>query len=211
MLPLSFRSIPKNSLFQNRVTLKFLHRFSAALLVLLAFTFVQTSSAQTAVYGSVMYDRFGFDGSNYHGVSYKTANAGVIGGAFYTFRSSSRFKAGLDGRITYGPGYNGGSAYTGAFRVSFVPNHNPLRPYFQLGGGVVSTQLAETTCDGFSCGTTNNRITNGALQLAFGLDIRATPHVDIRAFDYGADADGSNGPTRAAAGFLDAGIVYHFR
>lgn len=163
------------------------------------------------MYGSVMYDRFGFNGANYNGVSYKPGTGGVIAGAFYTFPSASRFKAGMDGRLTFSPGYNGGRAYTGAFRFSFVPNHNRLRPYAQIGGGVASTDGPQTVCYGSPCGTTAGRITNGVLQLAFGLDIRATSHLDVRAFDYGADADGSNGPTRVGLGFLDAGLVFHFR
>ena len=158
-----------------------------------------------------MYDRFGFDGANYSGVSYKPANGGVIGGVFFTIPDASRFKGGIDARATYGVGSNGGSAYTAAFRFSFVPHHNPLRPYAQIGGGVVSSDGPQIVCYGALCGVGTARITNPALHLAFGLDIRATSHLDVRAFDYGADADGSNGPTRAAVGFLDAGLVYHFR
>src|SRR5215469_13550777 len=84
----------------------------------------------------------------------------------------------------FSPGYDGGRAYTGALRVSFVPNHNRLRPYFQIGGGVASTQLFQTVCNRFTCGGTTNRVTNGVLQLDFGLDIRTTNHMDIRAFDW---------------------------
>ena len=168
--------------------------------------------AQTSVYGAVALEGFGFTGGGYgSGGSFKGDTGGVIGGAFYTFPSSSRFKAGIDGRITYGAGYKGGQAYTGALRVGFVPNHNPLRPYFQIGGGVASTQLTQTTvCSGFSCSTSTNRVTSGVAQIAFGLDVRLNEHFDIRAFDYGADAGSSNGSAHAAAAFLDAGVVYHF-
>lgn len=158
-----------------------------------------------------MVDSFGFTGTNYSSSgSFKGTTAGVVGGAFYTFRSASRLKAGIDGRVTYSPGYKGGSAYTGALRVSFVPNHNPLRPYLQIGGGVASTDLNEAICNGFSCGIRTQRISNGVAQIAFGLDVRVSDHLDIRALDYGADAGGSNSPANAAAGFLDAGVVYHF-
>jgi hypothetical protein len=166
--------------------------------------------AQGSVYVAPMYDSFGFNGTGYpSGGSFKSATGGVMGGGFYTFPSGSRFKAGIDGRAAYSSGYKGGQAYTGALRVSFVPHHNRLRPYFQLGGGVVSTQLNSTVCS-FSCATTTSRITSGVAQLAFGLDIRLTNHFDLRAFDYGADAGGGNSGTHAAMGFLDVGVVYHF-
>jgi hypothetical protein len=91
-----------------------------------------------------------------------------------------------------------------------VPHRNRLRPYLQLGGGVVSTQLDSTVCNGTSCSVATSRITSGVLQLAFGLDIRLTQHLDLRALEYGGDAGGGNAGTTAAMGFLDAGIVYHF-
>lgn len=181
------------------------------LAAILLLSFLQSACAQASVYGTAMFDAFGFTGSNYpSGGSFKSDTGGLTAGAFYNFHTSSRLKAGIDGRITYSAGYKGGSAYTGALRVSFVPNKNRLRPYFQLGGGVASTDLHQTICNGFTCGITTTRISNGVAQLAFGLDVRATPHVDIRALDYGADA-GSAGPgSHAAVGFLDAGLVYHF-
>lgn len=169
-----------------------------------------SAPAQVSAYGAVGVAAFGFTGANYSsGGSFKGDTGALIGGAFYTFPSSSRFKAGIDGRVTFSPGYKGGSAYTGALRVSFVPNHNRLRPYLQVGGGVTSTQLHETIC-GLECGTLTYRITNGVAQLDFGLDVRMTDHLDVRALDYGADAGSGKGNTDAAAVFLDAGIVYHF-
>ena len=176
-------------------------RLSTSVVVIGLFTFVTAISAQTSIYGTVAAADFGFTGNNYpNGVSFKPRTAGLIGGAFYTFPSASRFKAGIDGRVTFSPSYNGGSAYTGALRAGFVPNHNRLRPYFQIGGGVASTQIHETICNGFTCGVQTNRVTNGVLQLDFGLDIRATDHLDVRAFDWGADAGTSNGSTHAGTG-----------
>ncbi len=158
-----------------------------------------------------MLDAFGFTGANYSSSgSFKSDTGGVIGGAFYTFPSSSRLKAGIDGRVTYSAGYNGGAAYTGALRVSFVPNRNRLRPYLQVGGGVVSTQLSQAICNGFGCDLTISRVTNGVAQIVVGLDVRATRHLDIRALDYGADAGAAGNTAHAAAVFLDAGVVYHF-
>jgi hypothetical protein len=181
------------------------------LLFLLAPFLAPSLKAQTSVYGTANIQEFGFTGANYGNGSYKPANGSITAGAFYTFPSSSRFKAGIDGRFLYGPGFNGGSAYTGALRVSFVPNRNRLRPYFQLGGGVVRTQRKQTICSGFACNTTTSEVTGGALQLDFGLDIRVTERFDIRAIDYGADAGSSGNDARPAVGFFGAGVVYHFR
>jgi hypothetical protein len=64
---------------------------------------------------------------------------GFPGGGFYNFPIQSRLTAGIDGRMSYGLGTRGGVSVTGALRVGFVPKVNPLRPYFQLGGGVVSS------------------------------------------------------------------------
>ena len=165
-----------------------------------------------SVYGTASAIRFGFTGDNYpNGPSFKAETGGLIAGAFYTFPSGNRFKAGIDGRVTLSPGYNGGSAYTGALRASFVPDHNRFRPYFQIGGGVASTQFRETVCSGFSCSVSTSRVANGVVQLDFGLDIRATSHLDIRAFDWGADAGTSNASTHGALGYFSEGVVYHFQ
>lgn len=164
-----------------------------------------------SVYGTVAATAFGFSGNNYpNGISFKSKTGGLIAGAFHTFPSVSRWKAGIDGRVTFSPGYNGGSAYTGALRASFVPNHNRLRPYFQIGGGVASTQIHNTTCNEIVCVVRTNRVNNGVLQLDFGLDIRATDHLDVRTFDWGADAGTSNASTHAGLGFFAVGVVYHF-
>jgi hypothetical protein len=214
VLPFPFRKYFHFSLdwFSNQGGCLFARRRGYAFLVVLSFlAFVKTTSAQTSVYGAIMLDAFGFTGATYSSAgSFKPDTGGVIGGAFYTFPSSSRLKAGIDGRVIYSAGYNGGSAYTGALRVSFVPNRNRLRPYLQLGGGVASTQLNQAICNGFGCSTSTSRVTNGVAQIAFGLDVRATPHLDIRALDYGADAGSTGNGAHAAAVFLDAGVVYHF-
>ena len=182
----------------------------AALLAFVCLLFTHKVSAQTSVYGSAMFDAFGGTGDNYGNGAFKGNTGGFIAGAFYTFPSASRFKAGIDGRITYSPGDKGGSAYTGALRVSFVPNHNRLRPYFQIGGGVAKTDLATVTCGTYNCYGAVDHATSGVAQLVFGLDVRLTEHLDLRAIDYGADAGSSNGGPHAAVGFIDAGVIYHF-
>lgn len=172
--------------------------------------FASAAHAQFSTYATVSATPFGFSGANYNGVSFKAETGSFTVGTFYTFPSSSRFKAGIDARYLYGPGYNGGQAFNAALRVAFVPTQNRLRPYLQIGGGVVHTDLNETYCSGFSCGTFHQGITNGVANIDFGLDIRLTPSVDWRAIDYGAAAAGSNGATRAGLGWIGTGAVYHF-
>jgi hypothetical protein len=188
-------------------------RFSRAVLlcslVLIPF-FPSLSHAQTAVYGTVGLTQYGFT-NNGNGVSYKTAGAGLAAGAFYNFRAASRLKAGVDVRGTYSPGYRGGEAGLAALRISFVPHHNRLRPFFEIGGGVVTSPYNESVNTPGFLGqilVEQKRSTNGDLMLDFGLDIRLTSSLDYRAFDYGAAATGTN--NGADLGFLNTGLVYHF-
>jgi hypothetical protein len=88
-------------------------------------------------------------------------------------------------------------------RIGFVPKVNRLRPYFAIGGGVVSSVSAP--------GPSAARVTNAALELLGGLDIRMTDTVDIRAIEYGGAAGYSGTGYASQVGFLDAGVVYHFR
>jgi hypothetical protein len=80
---------------------------------------------------------------------------------------------------------------------------NRLRPYFGIGGGMVTSVL--------NPGFDPSRVTNGALELIGGLDIRMTDSVDIRAVEWGAAAGYSSTGVASEVGFLDAGAVYHFR
>jgi hypothetical protein len=142
-----------------------------------------TANAETSIYGTAMLTTFN-----------NGDTGGFTGGAFYNFKTSSRLTAGIDGRLSYAPGNKGGNAELGALRISFIPRSNPLRPYLQIGGGVVSE--------------TGNpyRRTTGALEILGGLDIRLTKNFDLRAVDYGAAAG-----SRFGYAFLNAGIVYHFQ
>jgi hypothetical protein len=115
----------------------------------------------------------------------------------------SRLTAGIDGRVSYGLGTRGGTSATAALRIGFVPKQNPLRPYFQLGGGVVSSAGSDPL--------QAKRKTNGALQLAFGLDIRLTNSIDLRALEIGGAAGGgSSSSPDAGTSYIDTGVVYHF-
>lgn len=161
----------------------------------------QTVHAQTSVYGAVASTDFCLNGGSV--TSCKSDTLGFLGGGFYNFAIQSRFTAGIDARVSYGLGTRGGESVTGAFRVGFVPKRNPLRPYFELGGGVVSSAGGDPL--------QAKRKTNGVVQFAGGLDIRLTHSIDLRAVELGAAAGGGLG-TNSSAGtaYVDTGVVYHF-
>jgi len=152
----------------------------------------QNASAQsTSIYGSiglVNYDVGSF---------VKSDTGGLICGGFYNFPIKSRLTAGIDVRGSFGLGSGGGAFGGAALRIGFVPERAPLRPYFQLGGGVVTTTLH----NGESV-----RHTSGGAEFAGGLDVRLNDSFDLRAVELGAIAGGNQS---AGSAFLDAGIVYH--
>jgi hypothetical protein len=163
--------------------------------------FAPAAEAQVSVYTMVGLSRYGFSyqGNSYN---YKDDTASFGGGAFYNFPIHSRLTAGIDGRVLYGPASYGGTTADAALRVGFVPTHIRLRPYFEIGGGVISSVI--------NPGFEPERITNGAAEFLGGLDIRLTDSIDLRAAEWGAAAGASNNNTTAGVGFLDAGFVYHF-
>ena len=190
--------------------------FRRALLAFAVLFFIATLSAtaQVSVYGAPMLTRFGFN-SQYGGFGYENFSAGIGGGAFYNFPIHSRLTAGIDVRGSASPGSRGGESFAAALRIGFVPTEVRLRPYFQLGGGVVSAPYQQTygviNGNNVSTYTTSSRKTNGAAELMFGLDVRITPQVDWRAIEYGGIFPTSNGQDNAGVGYLDSGVVYHFR
>jgi len=173
-----------------------------------------TAHAQLAVYGTASLTGYGFNDSNNNTV-FKANSGGPTAGAFYNFPIQSRLTAGIDARATYSPGDKGGTAELVALRIGFVPHTVRLRPYFQLGGGVVSSVEQQTVYNysavgvytGYSLQST--RHTGGAAEVLFGLDIRLTDSFDLRALEYGAAA-GSSAVNSPAMAFLNAGVVYHF-
>lgn len=186
---------------------------SAALALLLALPFLapKSSAAQVSLYGTVDYTRYAFSTSTSN-LSYKGGSGGLVTRMFYNFPIQSRLTAGVDLRASYSPGYNGGTFETAALRIGFVPHHVPLRPYFQLGGGVISTRRSDYTVTYFPTGgyivtPLSGRVTSGAAELVFGLDIRLTDSFDWRAIDYGAVGGVSD--STSGAGFIGTGIVYH--
>lgn len=161
---------------------------------------ITNASAQASAYGAVALENFCTDTSQ---TSCKSDTVGLIGGGFYNFPIQSRVTVGIDGRVSYGPGTRGGMSATAALRVGFVPNRNPLRPYFQLGGGVVSSAGDDPR--------QASRHTSGALQLALGVDLRLTNAIDWRVAELGAAAGaGSEANPAAGTAYFNTGIVYHF-
>lgn len=161
----------------------------------------QAANGQTSVYATVAGTNFCLNSNS--DTQCKSDTLGFIFGGFYNFPIQSRLTAGIDGRFSYGLGARGGTSATAAFRIGFVPHRNPLRPYFQLGGGVVSSAGGDPL--------QAQRKTNGALQLAVGLDVRLTDSIDWRALEIGGAAgSGSSSDPSAGTSYIDTGIVYHF-
>jgi hypothetical protein len=172
-----------------------------------------TANAQTSFYGSAALTDFAFFKGNDN--TAKSDTGGLIGGAFYNFPIDSRLTAGIDGRVSYGIGSRGGTSVLAALRIGFVPDHVPLRPYFQVGGGVVSSTVNDNQITGpVAAGLTtqNTRFTSGAAEFAVGLDIRLTDSLDLCLPELGAAAPTSNASTTTVGtAFFDAGVVYHFK
>ncbi len=178
--------------------------------LLLLFFPTQNVRAQISVYGSVALTNFVFFTNGYDYP--KSDTGGVIGGAFYNFPIQSRLTAGIDARVNYGFGQRGGTAAAVALRIGFVPRHVVLRPYFEIGGGVVSSTEIVNSSILLGLGPQSKRYTSGGVELAAGLDIRLNNSFDLRAFEFGAVAPPSNSNnTTVGSGFIDAGVVYHFQ
>lgn len=187
--------------------------------LLLGFTALTSVSttvhAQTSLYAIGGIANYGFTHPTPDATNYKGDTGGFGGGAFYNFPIDSRVTVGLDGRAAYSSGDKGGFLAGAALRVGFVPHHNPLRPYFQVGGGVVHSSYIDSmyfydTASRVPVVTTRRSVTSGAAQFVVGLDIRLTEHFDLRAPELGAQAGGGDG-IQTGVGFLNAGIVYHLR
>jgi hypothetical protein len=167
----------------------------------------QTAFSQTSIYGTAALTNYVFDNNNNSAA--KSDGGAVIGGMFYNFPIQSRLTAGIDARFTESFGYRGGVSAAAALRIGFVPDRVVLRPYFQIGGGVVSSKYGVNGAYFPGITAPNTRYTNGAVEFAVGLDIRLTDSLDLRAFELGAAADGSTNKTVVGSAFADVGVVYH--
>jgi len=182
--------------------------FTSLLALLLLLVPKQNAIAQTSIYGSVSGVNYVLQNNNSSAA--KSDTAGFVGGVFYNFPIQSRVTAGVDVRGSYGVGSRGGALAAGALRIGFVPERVVLRPYFLLGGGVVTStfkinDITGPAAEGLT--TQPTRFTSGGVEFAGGLDVRLSDSFDLRAVELGAVAGGSNQDVGSA--FLDAGIVYH--
>lgn len=186
-----------------RVTaLKIPFLFLPALLLLLPLR----APAQTSVYGTISVTDYGYTASSTSSAyTYKGDTAGMGGGVTWLFPSQSRLKAGLDGRFSYSPGNRGGEDASLSLRIAFVPHRNPVRPYFQIGGGFVhvpGSSYIVGTSNGYLVSEDRN-LTGGTANLMFGLEVRANSRWAIRAIELSGQAS-----NRVAASHLGAGVIY---
>ncbi|HEY6376098.1 MAG TPA: hypothetical protein VIX90_11310 [Edaphobacter sp.] len=177
----------------------------------LTFTLLLTlaARAQVSAYGSAALANYVFFNNNASAA--KSDTGGIIGGAFYNFPIHSRLTAGIDARGSYGLGDRGGTFAAAALRIGFVPERVALRPYFQIGGGLVSStfsvrQLTGPVIQGLTIQPT--RYTSGGVQFAAGLDLRLSHAFDLRAFELGAIAP-VNSTGSVGSAWLTTGVVYH--
>ena len=181
---------------------------SLVILSLLLFDPTYTLSAQTSLYGAVALNNYVL--YNHGDNAAKSDTVGFLGGVFYNFPIQSRLTAGIDVRGGYGVGARGGALGAAALRIGFVPTRVILRPYFEIGAGVVtstftSKQITGPAIQGLTSQPT--RFTSGGAEFACGLDFRLTDSLDLRAVELGAAASG--GSPSVGSAFLDAGLVYH--
>ncbi len=176
----------------------------AALLALLFLCLTnQTSKAQTSIYGTVSLTNYGY-AFNGNSLIVSKDEFGLGGGAFYNFPIQSRLTAGIDARGDFAPEATGGGKVFVSARFGFVPHRNPLRPYLQIGGGLIHAKVPR-----YSNLIGAQTINKGALDLALGLDLRLTPSLDYRLLELESGA-GASSATSAASASLSTGIVYHF-
>lgn len=116
----------------------------------------KVAGAQAAAYGEIGITSYGYT-THGGGLTYGSDRLGGMLGGFYNFPIQSRFTAGIDAHVGFGMHTNTGFKGGAAARFGFVPHRNPLRPYLEIGGGVVSAHLPSES------------ITTGALDLGFGL------------------------------------------
>jgi hypothetical protein len=164
--------------------------------------------AQTSLYASAditQYDYSSQVAGNVNdlpgsGSTNKTTGAGVSGGVVQFFANRSRLKAAIDVRGMYSPGVRGGAGGFGALRIAFVPHRNPCSPYFELGGGVLTTTYPKLQSN---YTVEQQRLTGGASVFNAGLILRPRSRIAIRAIEIGGFAGSKIG--LASVGF---GVIY---
>jgi hypothetical protein len=176
------------------------------------------AKAQLSLYGSINATKYGYattapgTGTYEPGTgtySFYKDTFGLEGGGTYLFHTASRLKAGVDLRDIYSPGVLGGDAGFASLRIAFVPRTHALSPYFQLGGGFITMQYPSSCVSSLSgtfCSSGRNRLTSGAADFLFGLNIRTHSPWSIRAIEFGGYAG-----TNVQLSSVGAGVVYTFR
>jgi hypothetical protein len=140
--------------------------------------FRPAAEGQVSAYGMIAYSSYGFASQN-QGYTFDNDTASIGGGAFYNFPIHSRLTAGIDGRVLYGPASHGGTTADAALRIGFVPTKVRFRPYFEIGGGVVSASIYPTQ-------DYHNELQTGQSSSLLVSISASTNSVDWRVLEYGA-------------------------
>jgi len=145
---------------------------------------------------------------------YKGVSSGIGGGLTANFTGNHRTTLGIDIQGASDPADNGGAFGLVSLRVGYVPHKFRLRPFIQVGGGVVSANERPQDFPGpfntVNVRPTNSvRVTNGTLSAAAGLDIRLTRLLDLRLAEFGVAPDTSTTFDRVGVGFVSSGLVLH--
>ena len=172
----------------------------AAIVLLIA---IRPASAQVSAYGTIAVTNYAYS-FNGDALNEGKDRVGIGAGGFYNFPIQSRLTAGIDVRGSVTPGPTGGEKVFVSGRIGFVPKRNPLRPYVQIGGGVISANVP-----GYSNIVHSQTATHGALDLALGLDVRLSRGFDWRAMEVESGAGvGSNSSSGSAS--ISTGVLYRF-
>jgi len=180
--------------------MKILRTLSLSLSVLLPLSAVHTAHAQASIYGTIsgtVYSDVHTDGLLFNGIY-----PGYGGGLTYIFVQRA-VTVGIDLRDTVTPNTSGGNTAAVSVRLGFVPQQYPCHPYFQIGPGFISAKVPA------GYGTAAQTLDTAAVAVAWGLDVRVAPSLDIRAIEIGVDAGNKNSSAIQTTSF-SAGIVYHF-
>ena len=138
-------------------------------------------------------------------------HVGFMTGGTYNFPIQSRLTAGIDLRGAFSPSDHGGGMGAASLRFGFVPHRIPFKPYFQIGGGFVTTTTPSYVLSGIPSSVTVQKqsLTTGALAIALGLDLRISHSFDWRVLEL-QSAAGRSGTTRTGMASISTGVVYHF-
>jgi hypothetical protein len=135
------------------------------------------------------------------------ANGGTLGVSFEHLHEG-RFVTAVDLKNTFASKTHArGDAAAVDYRIAFVPHRVPLKPFIELGLGVVTVHDPNAVPY-----RPTPSITDAVLDLALGLDIRLNHSFDLRIADQGDAPFRSNASSGSVgASILDLGVVCNFR